>query len=211
MNVYVVTNLINGKQYVGAEKRNNFEYFGSGRLIIEAIKEFGKENFKKEILVDNINNWDECLGIESQFIAGLNMTSNGYNQQIFAWPPSIEMSIKGGKITGERHKKLGIGIFAPENIGKGGKKTYELGIGLHAPGMAERGRKRARELKRGWFNSEVQRKNGKKAAETNKRQGTGFYDSKIQSMGGKVGGKMNAHIIVEMNGIFQQTTLGAVL
>lgn len=53
--VYITTNLINGKQYVGHSTKqigSNQEknYFGSGNMIDPAIKKYGKQNFKKEIL-----------------------------------------------------------------------------------------------------------------------------------------------------------------
>lgn len=54
--VYIITNLINGKQYVGdhlsycTDETHNDTYFGSGKIIMRAIKKYGKENFKKEIL-----------------------------------------------------------------------------------------------------------------------------------------------------------------
>lgn len=53
---YKITNLINGKYYYGIrstdkeiEKDN---YWGSGTAIEYAIKKYGKENFKKEIIAD---------------------------------------------------------------------------------------------------------------------------------------------------------------
>lgn len=50
--VYSITNLINGKIYIGRSKfqKNSKYYFGSGNLIKEAIKKYGKKNFKKDIL-----------------------------------------------------------------------------------------------------------------------------------------------------------------
>jgi len=50
MVIYKITNLINGKIYVGKNKANDLNYYGSGSLIKHAIKVHGKENFKKEIL-----------------------------------------------------------------------------------------------------------------------------------------------------------------
>lgn len=50
MIIYKITNLINNKIYVGKDIRNNPNYFGSGIAIRNAIKKYGKENFKKEIL-----------------------------------------------------------------------------------------------------------------------------------------------------------------
>lgn len=50
MIIYKTTNLINGKIYVGKDKHNNPKYLGSGKRLKDAIKCYGKENFKKEIL-----------------------------------------------------------------------------------------------------------------------------------------------------------------
>lgn len=54
--VYITTNLINGKKYIGQRKyRTNRKddsntYLGSGTIILQAIKKYGKENFSKEIV-----------------------------------------------------------------------------------------------------------------------------------------------------------------
>lgn len=51
--VYVTTNLINGKQYVGDHSSDilDDDYLGSGRPLFEnAIKKYGKKNFERKIL-----------------------------------------------------------------------------------------------------------------------------------------------------------------
>jgi hypothetical protein len=50
--VYLITNLINNKKYLGVKEKSVFDenYFGSGIAIKRAVSKYGKENFKIEIL-----------------------------------------------------------------------------------------------------------------------------------------------------------------
>ena len=50
MIVYKTTNLLNSKIYVGKDCNNNPRYFGSGKLLLLAVKKYGRVNFKKETL-----------------------------------------------------------------------------------------------------------------------------------------------------------------
>lgn len=50
--IYITTNHINGKKYIGKKKHDSHEntYLGSGTAIMAAIEKYGKENFSKEII-----------------------------------------------------------------------------------------------------------------------------------------------------------------
>lgn len=57
--VYMTTNLVNGRKYVGQHKRaqdkddpDDSWYFGSGLLLHRAISKYGVENFSREILYE---------------------------------------------------------------------------------------------------------------------------------------------------------------
>ena len=54
--IYLTTNLINGKKYIGKHFGAICDsYLGSGTLLQRAIAKYGKENFKKEINKLNAN------------------------------------------------------------------------------------------------------------------------------------------------------------
>lgn len=58
MIIYLTTNLINGKKYIGKDQNNNPKYLGSGTALRRAIKKYGIENFQKEIL-EECNDLDQ--------------------------------------------------------------------------------------------------------------------------------------------------------
>jgi hypothetical protein len=50
--IYKTINIVNGKFYYGMHSTDNLEddYIGSGQMLWHAIKKYGRENFKQEIL-----------------------------------------------------------------------------------------------------------------------------------------------------------------
>jgi len=80
MIIYKTTNLINEKIYIGKDKHNNPSYYGSGKLLILAIKKYGKHNFKKEI-IEECHSLEELNKSEIYWIEKLDATNKeiGYN------------------------------------------------------------------------------------------------------------------------------------
>ena len=83
--VYLTTNLINGKQYVGDHASNDLDswktknYLGSGHYLYYAIKKYGRDNFKKEIL-EQYNTRQEAFDAQEKYINEYNtLVPNGYN------------------------------------------------------------------------------------------------------------------------------------
>ena len=79
MIIYKTTNIVNGKIYIGKDSKNSPTYLGSGTLLKRAIKRYGVENFKKEML-------EECTvgTIDSREIYWINFYNStnpeiGYN------------------------------------------------------------------------------------------------------------------------------------
>jgi len=80
--VYIITNLINEKQYIGDHSTDDLKkdyYFGSGKNIKRAIKKYGKKNFKKEI-IEFFNTKQEAFNAQEMYINQYNtLVPNGYN------------------------------------------------------------------------------------------------------------------------------------
>jgi hypothetical protein len=82
--IYKTTNIINGKIYIGIHysDNKNDNYLGSGKTLKKAIKKYGKENFKKEILFIYDNKQD-ALNKEFEIVnEDFVKSSKNYNMKI---------------------------------------------------------------------------------------------------------------------------------
>lgn len=80
MVIYQTTNLINGKKYIGRDAWNRPSYIGGGKALKDAIKKYGKENFKKEIL-EHCHSKEHLLEREEYWLKYYNVVEdpNYYN------------------------------------------------------------------------------------------------------------------------------------
>lgn len=69
--IYQITNLLNGRIYVGQHNYSNIDdnYMGSGKTLLKAYKKYGKGNFEKLILEDSIFTKEEADSREKYWIS----------------------------------------------------------------------------------------------------------------------------------------------
>lgn len=102
--IYKITNLINGKIYIGKHSTNtiNDGYMGSGSLIKKAIEKYGVENFTKEYLAfcdtEDKLNWLERFYIKKLhsriFDGNYNLTDGGEGVTGYKHSEEIKRKIK---------------------------------------------------------------------------------------------------------------------
>uniref|UniRef100_A0A6M3KKH2 GIY-YIG domain-containing protein n=1 Tax=viral metagenome TaxID=1070528 RepID=A0A6M3KKH2_9ZZZZ len=80
--IYLTTCLVNDKKYIGqsVNHRDINTYLGSGIAFKCALRKYGKDNFEKTILVDNVSCLSELNKLERDFIQKYDcIVPNGYN------------------------------------------------------------------------------------------------------------------------------------
>lgn len=121
MEIYKITNTLNGKIYIGKDTTSDPKYYGSGLLIRRSIDKYGIDNFTKEI-IDITEDYDELSNKEIYWIKHFNSTNPeiGYN---------ISEGGDGGN-TLSNHPDLDV---IKEKISKNNPKTgktYEEAFGI---------------------------------------------------------------------------------
>lgn len=105
--VYKITNLVNNKIYVGARTTDtnpeDDTYMGSSHILNKAIRKYGRENFKKEVLEIFTDKKDafkrEQEIVNKEFIARndtYNITIGGYGSK--DWTPKLSKTISEAKM-----------------------------------------------------------------------------------------------------------------
>lgn len=124
--VYKITNNINGKVYIGKHSTNNIDdgYMGSGKIIKQAIRRYGNENFEFIILKSFKTQSDayayERLLVNEDFVN----SPNTYNLTIGGGVIPKKYNISdAGRMKLSRDRSY-VGINNP-NYGKGYKQSGE--------------------------------------------------------------------------------------
>jgi hypothetical protein len=124
--IYSITNILNGKIYVGFHATNDPDdnYMGSGIAINEAYKKYGRDNFKKDILeYCNRDNWAER---EKYWIGKLNTYGKGYNLTLGG------EGTLGFNLTEEMKKKISISKIG-SNLSEGTRKKISKSLEGNIP------------------------------------------------------------------------------
>ena len=150
--VYITTNLINGKQYVGDHSTDNIDdnYKGSGKYLKNSFLEHGRKNFKRDIL-DFFPTKKEAFEAQSPLIIKHNtLYPNGYNIS-----PSGGM-LEGGSHSEESKDKIGRG-----NTGKikDQKTKDKIGYANSIRVWEDKSKDKLRQSKLGTHASEEAKKN----------------------------------------------------
>jgi len=128
MIIYKTTNNINGKFYIGKHNNTDINYYGSGHIIKDAMKKYGKENFTRETIIECEEN--DVDYYEKQMIAlhkpHYNISSGGEGGNIIS-----EFSVEKQK---EIRKKQADTL-------RGKKKTEEHKKNLRGPRQSIQGDK----------------------------------------------------------------------
>jgi len=123
MYVYKTTNLINYKIYIGVHKSKRKNYLGSGKILKLAIKKYGRDNFKSEI-IEHCESEEEMFSREKYWIKeydsqnrliGYNITDGGLGgvgcKHLFGKKLSEEhkkkVSLNHADVSGERNPMFG--------------------------------------------------------------------------------------------------------
>ena len=97
--IYKITNLINNKIYIGQHVTTNIDddYMGSGDHIKNAIKKYGIENFKKEIIAE-CSSFEEMNELEKELVNHeFVQNPNTYNHSIggsYGWKNCLKYKSK---------------------------------------------------------------------------------------------------------------------
>ena len=141
MYIYKIINKINGRWYIGKHNGNDTGYMGSGKLLKQAYKKYGIENFQK-IVLETCSSEEELNLREAHWISITNACSD---------PLSYNL-VEGG--TGGDHSK-----FIPyDKIDYTNHKCKGASAWYHSLTLEEKAAKHAKiaeKVAKGWYVSRV--------------------------------------------------------
>jgi group I intron endonuclease len=132
--IYLITNLLNYKKYVGITKFSLEERFlqhtKKGFLLTEAIQKYGKQKFSIE-LIEEVESAERAYELEMFYIQEYNTKApNGYNltdggDGIFGWQPTDEYRQECSERVKQLHKNQKIGMYGKKHTKETRQKMSE--------------------------------------------------------------------------------------
>ena len=109
MHIYKIINNTNGKYYIGKTNGKDPNYFGSGKLLRQAVKKYGKENFTR-IILEEVDSLDALNTREQEWIAETNAVEDpmSYNLAQGGEGGDLSSYIDYDKIDYSDHKMEGV-------------------------------------------------------------------------------------------------------
>ena len=103
---------MSGKFYIGVHNNTNPDYLGSGAHLKNAIKKYGKENFRRETLSEGTR--EEVLALESNMVTAEFVRSDDtYNVTLGG---GIPPSMKGVPQSDEHKQKISKALMGKQNF-----------------------------------------------------------------------------------------------
>ena len=127
--IYKITNNINGRYYIGARSCDyqieDDPYFGSGKILNQAVKKYGKQNFTKQILA-KFNSRQQAFNAQKEIV----------NQQFIKLQETYNITVGGnmppsnkGKHFSQQHKEK----LRNSNLGQ--KRTDQTRLNISLAGI----------------------------------------------------------------------------
>ena len=169
--IYITTNIINGKKYIGQRKFSHGwkGYLGSGKYFLRSVKKYGKENFLREIIAI-VYSIEELDKLEIEFIK---------NHSAVESEDYYNISCGGGTNAGihlseETKQKIGKSNTGKKHSEETKRKLSDINKGEKSPKYGKKLSKETREKMSAW-------QIGKKFSEESKKKMSIAQTGKILS------------------------------
>jgi group I intron endonuclease len=204
--VYLLTNLVNGKVYVGqsinieGRWKDHFHYHRAPKCLQAAIDKYGADNFKKEVLQECLR--DELDEYEIFYIAkyrssekeiGYNRCPGGSTNRGFKW----DMEKYHPPMTGKRHSEETKEKMRRSHKDQSGEKSYWYG--KSGPGVTNYGNHHTEETK-----ERIRRSMPDRTGDNNPMRGKNAFEGKTPEEMKEIGEKISTRVSEARKKKFQE-------
>ena len=183
--IYKITNLCNGKIYIGMHSTKSLDdgYMGSGKLLKAAIKKYGKENFRKEIL-ETFDNEEDMISKEKELVTDeFVLDETNYNIMPGGKFGSLERNNLSFK--GKQHSENTIEKIRNASIGRKHSEDTKKKISENNFSKTDPARQKEHAKKAGSYARSEEHKRKISEAIKNKIQSGNYKPGRKKSVGGK--------------------------